>query len=129
MVVVPVVISISAILVIVVIAVRVVVLIVLALTGGVAFPSRWVLAFLVASFGPAFGLVVPDSMAVMALDCAAVPLLPICCEGFFRARLRLALFDDVPVVFVSYESNYLIWHDGCACGVGRGIDGSDGGFI
>ena len=105
------------ILVIVVVTVRAIVSVVSAFAGGIAFPPRWVLAFLATSFGPAFGFVVPSPMAVMALDCVMVPLLPIHCEGFFQAGLGLALFDDAPVIFIGYESDYLIWHDRCACGV------------
>lgn len=97
----------------VLIATVAVIVVAIAAAGVVAVPFRWVLAFLVATFGPAFGLVMASSMAIVAFHVESVLLLAICGESSFWTRLGFALFDNTFVVLTSYQSDYSIGSD-CA---------------
>ena len=71
-------------------------------------PVGLVLSFFVTTLGPAFRLVVPLVVAIVALDVGFVSFPSISCECFFRAVLARAFLYDTPIVFVGYElCNYV----------------------
>jgi hypothetical protein len=71
-------------------------------------PAGRALTFFVAALGPAFGSVMPFSVAIETFDFRSVFLPSVGCECFLRAVLAQSLFDYAPIVFIAYEAVYYI---------------------